>query len=53
MHATEVSLTYIVTTAFKYNSMGKANAMSMILFLFVFTFGFMQLRIMSREDVYE
>ena len=53
MHATEVSLTYIVTTAFKYNSMGRANAMSMILFLFVFAFGFMQLRIMSREDVYE
>ncbi len=53
MHATEVSLTYIMTTAFKYNSMGKANAMSMILFLLVFLFGFAQLRIMSREDAYE
>ena len=53
MHAAEVSLTYIMTTAFKYNSMGKANAMSMILFLLVFLFGFAQLRIMSREDAYE
>jgi ABC-type sugar transport system permease subunit len=53
MHATEVSLTYIMTTAFKYSNMGKANAMSMILFLFVFVFGFIQLRVMTREDVYE
>lgn len=53
MHATEVSLTYIMTTAFKYSNMGKANAMSMILFLFVFVFGFVQLRVMTREDVYE
>lgn len=53
MHATEVSLTYIMTTAFKYNNMGKANAMSMVLFLFVFVFGFIQLRVMSKDDVYE
>ncbi len=49
MHSTEVSLTYIVTTAFKYASVGKANAMSIILFAFVFAFGALQLRLMTRE----
>jgi ABC-type sugar transport system permease subunit len=52
-HHTEVSLTYIVTTAFKYTSVGKANAMSMILFILVFAFGYFQLKLMTREDVYE
>ena len=52
-NSTEVSLTYIVSTAFKHTNMGKANAMSMILFAFVFVFGFFQLKIMSREDGYE
>ena len=52
-NSTEVSLTYIVSNAFRYSNMGKANAMSMILFAFVFVFGFIQLRIMSREDGYD
>src|SRR5690554_1083585 len=52
-HSTEVSLTYIVSTAFRYSSVGKANAMSMILFLLVLVFGLLQLKIMTREDVYE
>jgi len=53
MHATEVSLTYIMTTAMRYSNMGKANAMSMLLFVFVFIFGFLQLRIMVRDDIYD
>ena len=52
-HSTEVSLTHIVSTAFRYSSVGKANAMSMILFLLVLVFGLLQLKIMTREDVYE
>lgn len=53
MHSTEVTLTYIVTTAFKYSAMGKANAMSMILFIFVLFFGFMQIRLMTKEGAYD
>ncbi len=53
MHASEVSLTYIVRTAFGFSSMGKANAMSMILFLMVLVFGFIQLRLMTRDENYE
>ena len=52
-NSTEVSLTYIVKNAFKYGNMGRANAMSMILFAFVFVFGFLQLKIMSREEGYD
>ena len=51
--STQVSLTYIVSTAFRYSNMGKANAMSMILFLFVFAFGFIQLKVMSKEEGYD
>jgi ABC-type sugar transport system permease subunit len=53
MNSTEVSLTYIVKTAFKYANMGKANAMSMLLFSLVFLCCFVQLRLMTREDGYE
>jgi raffinose/stachyose/melibiose transport system permease protein len=53
MHSTEVTLTYIVTTAFKYSAMGKANAMSMILFIFVLFFGFMQIKLMTKEGAYD
>ncbi len=52
-HKTEVSLTYIMTTAFKYSNMGKASAMSMLLFVFVFVFGFLQLRAMTHEESYD
>ena len=52
-HKTEVSLTYILKIAFKYSNMGKASAMSAILFFIVFIFGFLQLRVMTRSDVYE
>jgi ABC-type sugar transport system permease subunit len=53
MNSTEVSLTYIVKTAFRYSNMGKANAMSMLLFALVFLCGFIQMRLMTKEDVYE
>ena len=52
-HSTEVSLTYIMTTAFSDYNFGKANAMSVILFLMVFVFGFIQLKVMSKEDTYD
>ncbi len=52
-HSTEVSLTYIMKTAFTDSNFGKANAMSVVLFLMVLVFGFIQLRAMSREDNYE
>ena len=51
-HSTEVSLTYIMTTAFKYTAVGKANAMSILLFIMVFIFGFIQLKLMSKEENY-
>lgn len=51
-HSTEVSLTYIMTTAFKYSAVGKANAMSIVLFIIVFIFGFVQLKLMSKEEHY-
>ena len=51
-HSTEVSLTYIMTTAYKYSSVGKANAMSIILFVIVLIFGFAQLKMMARDDNY-
>lgn len=48
-HSTEVALTWIVTTAFRFAQVGKANAMSMILLLCVAVFGLMQLIVMVRE----
>ena len=50
---TEVALTYIVRTAFDYRNVGKANAMSMILFAIVLVIGFLQFRVMTKEDNYE
>ena len=52
-HKTEVSLTYIMTIAFKYSNMGKASAMSVLLFLAVLVFGFLQLRVMTKEESYD
>lgn len=52
-HSTEVALTYITDTAFKFSAVGKANAMSVVLFLFVFVFGFIQLKVMTRDENYE
>ncbi len=49
-HATEVSATYIMRTAFNYGNMGKANAMTMITFVIAFIFGFIQLRVMTRQE---
>jgi len=50
-HSTEVVMTWIVTTAFRFSKVGKANAMSMILFVVAGVLGFLQYRIMSvRED---
>lgn len=48
-HATEVALTWIVSTTFRFAAVGKANAMSMILFVFVAIFGIAQLYIMTRN----
>jgi ABC-type sugar transport system permease subunit len=48
-HATEVALTWITSTAFRFASVGKANAMSMILVLLVAIFGVMQLITMLKE----
>lgn len=52
-HATEVALTYITNTAFNFAAFGKANAMSVILFLFVFVFGFLQVKVMTKDENYE
>lgn len=48
-HSTEVAMTWIVSTTFRYARVGKANAMSMILFVFVAVFGFVQFIIMTRR----
>lgn len=47
-HATEVSLTWIVATAFRYTALGKASAMSVILFACVLVFGLIQFKLMTR-----
>jgi ABC-type sugar transport system permease subunit len=49
-HSTEVALTWIVSTTFRFASVGKANAMSMILFAFVAVFAIIQLSVMTRGD---
>jgi ABC-type sugar transport system permease subunit len=49
-HSTEVALTWIVSTIFRFSAVGKANAMSMILLLFVAVFGVFQL-IYSRRRI--
>ncbi len=50
--STEVALTYITSTAFKFSAFGKANAMTVILFFFVFIFGFLQVRMMTKDENY-
>lgn len=52
-NSTEVALTYIVRNLLKFMNIGKANAMTIILVLIVSVFGFMQLKIMTKEDNYE
>lgn len=49
-HSTEVALTWIVSTTFRFASVGKANAMSILLFLFVAVFASIQLFVMTRDD---
>jgi ABC-type sugar transport system permease subunit len=49
-HATEVALTWIVSTTFRFASVGKANAMSMILFVCVAFFAILQMVVMTRND---
>lgn len=49
-HATEVALTWIVSTTFRFASVGKANAMSMILFVFVAFFAILQMVVMTRGE---
>ena len=48
-HSTEVAMTWIVSTTFRYARVGKANAMSMVLFVFVAIFGFVQFIMMTRR----
>lgn len=48
-HATEVAQTWIVTTAFRFASLGKASAMSIILFVMVFVIGIFQLIALTRH----
>lgn len=48
LHATEVSLTYIVSKAFQSTEVGLASAMSMILFAGVAVIGALQLAFMTR-----
>lgn len=48
-HATEVALTWIVNTTFRFAAVGKANAMSMILFVCVAIFGTVQLMLLTRH----
>lgn len=50
-HSTEVALTWIVNTTFRYAQVGKANAMSMILFVLVAIFGLAQFYFMTRNRV--
>lgn len=50
-HSTEVALTWIVSTIFRFAAVGKANAMSMILLLFVAIFGIIQLIFMTRRQI--
>ena len=52
-HSTEVAIYTIMTTAFRYSNMGKANAMSTILIIFVAIVGFVQLKAMTRDENYE
>jgi raffinose/stachyose/melibiose transport system permease protein len=49
LHATEVSLTYIVSKAFQSTEVGLANAMSIILFVGVAIIGSLQLAFMNRS----
>lgn len=49
-HSTEVALTWIVTNTFRFNAVGKANAMSVILFIFVAFFGLFQVKAMTKSD---
>jgi raffinose/stachyose/melibiose transport system permease protein len=48
LNSTQVSLTYIVSTAFNSQEVGLANAMSMILFVGVAIIGAVQLAVMTR-----
>ena len=51
-YSTETAMTYAVRQVFKYNNLGKANAISIVLFLVVIILGFVQLKATTR-DVYE
>ncbi|WP_158970496.1 carbohydrate ABC transporter permease [Chachezhania sediminis] len=48
-HSTEVALTWITTTAFRFNNFGKADAMSVILFLIVAVLGAVQFLLMRQR----
>jgi ABC-type sugar transport system permease subunit len=50
LHATEVALTWIVSTALRFSNVGKADAMSMILFAVVAVIAVMQLPFLIRRE---
>ncbi len=52
-NSTEVALTHIVRVLLSFFEVGKANAMTIILVLFVSVFGFLQLKIMTKEDTHD
>lgn len=52
-HSTEVVIYYIMTTAFRFSNLGKANAMSTVLVAIVIVIGFVQLKAMTRDEFYE
>jgi len=52
-HSTEVVISYLMTEAFQYSNLGKANAMSSILVFCVAIVGFVQLKTMTRDENYE
>jgi len=52
-HSTEVAMTWIVQTGFRFSALGKASAMSFIVFAFIFVVGVIQLATMTRNKKYE
>ena len=50
--STEVAMTYIYRTAFEFNNLGKASAMSIIMFLTTLVFGLLQISTMTHDENY-
>lgn len=50
--STEVAMTYIYRTAFEFNNLGKASAMSIVMFLATLVFGLLQISTMTHDENY-